>query len=108
MHFARLLLNSRAFDVMFCIIASICKYERKEIFNLCIYFEIDSSVNRSMKEIKGLDERLASLQQRLIVAKQFVQDQADMAQVTKLSVFLFLFILYFVFYYCRSALPFII
>ncbi len=34
-----------------------------------------------MKEIKGLDERLVSLQQRLSIAQQFVQDQADMAQV---------------------------
>ena len=44
----------------------------------------DSSDNTSMKEIKGLDERLISLQQRLILAKQFVQDQADMAQVRHL------------------------
>ena len=41
-----------------------------------------------MKDIKGLDERLLSLQQRLVVAKQFVQDQADMAQVTNQFIFI--------------------
>eukprot|EP00794_Sanderia_malayensis_P007702 gene7702-8539_t len=41
---------------------------------------LDSSDNLSMKEIKGLNERLVSLQQRLSIAQQFVQDQADMAQ----------------------------
>ena len=43
----------------------------------------ESSDNKNMKEIKGLDERLISLQQRLAAAQQFVQDQADMAQVNK-------------------------
>ncbi len=41
-----------------------------------------------MKEIKGLDERLVSLQQRLGLVQQFVQDQADMAQVNISLVFL--------------------
>ena len=40
-----------------------------------------------MKEIKGLDDRLMSLQQRLIAAKQFVQDQSDMSQVSYLFLF---------------------
>lgn len=34
-----------------------------------------------MKEIKGLEERLSSLQERLVLSEQIVQDQADMAQV---------------------------
>ena len=46
-----------------------------------LLFPSESSENKSMKEIKGLDERLVSLQQRLAIAQQFVQDQADMAQV---------------------------
>lgn len=34
-----------------------------------------------MKEIKGLTERLASLEGRVTIMKQLIQDQADMAQV---------------------------
>ena len=34
-----------------------------------------------MKEIKGLNERLLSLKQRLSIVKQLTQDQTDMAQV---------------------------
>lgn len=34
-----------------------------------------------MKEIKGLSERLDSLQQRLRIARQLIQDQIDMSQV---------------------------
>ncbi|XP_065069934.1 RB1-inducible coiled-coil protein 1-like isoform X2 [Rhopilema esculentum] len=41
---------------------------------------LECSENKGMKEIKGLDDRLSSLQQRLLVAQQLVQEQADMAQ----------------------------
>ncbi len=56
-------------------------------FSIHLYFS-ESSDNISMKEIKGLDERLVSLQQRLGLVQQFVQDQADMAQVNISLVFL--------------------
>ena len=36
----------------------------------------------SMKEIKGLNERLLSLKQRLSIVEQLTQDQTDMAQVS--------------------------
>ena len=45
---------------------------------------LDSVNNEGMKQIKGLDERLESLQQRLLLVKQLVQDQNDMAQVSLL------------------------
>ena len=45
-----------------------------------------------MKEIKGLSERLASLEHRLKLVRQFVQDQTDMAQV--LFIYTDIFFLY--------------
>lgn len=41
---------------------------------------LDSVNNVNMKEIKGLTERLASLEGRVTIMKQLIQDQADMAQ----------------------------
>ena len=38
-----------------------------------------------MKEIRGLDERLAGLQQLLQMVQNLRQSQADMAQVDKIS-----------------------
>ena len=50
---------------------------------LCLL--LDSVNNVGMKEIKGLAERLVSLQQRLSMSRQIVQDQTDMAQVSTKS-----------------------
>lgn len=41
---------------------------------------LDSVNNEGMKEIKGLSERLVSLQERLRLTRQLIQDQTDMAQ----------------------------
>ena len=41
--------------------------------------------NSNMKEIKGLSERLASLEHRVSIVQQLVQDQTDMAQVSTVA-----------------------
>ena len=45
------------------------------------FLSTESLDNTSMKEIKGLDERLAGLQQLMQMVQTLRQSQADMAQV---------------------------
>ena len=58
-----------------------CMYSEMKHDYYPVFHVTECSENKGMKEIKGLDDRLSSLQQRLLVAQQLVQEQADMAQV---------------------------
>ena len=42
---------------------------------------LDAINNPSMKEVKGLEDRLYGLEQLMFGAKKIVQEQGDMAQV---------------------------
>ena len=58
----------------------IVNWKTVRLFHL--FYIIESTNSVSMKEIKGLNERLLSLKQRLSIVKQLTQDQTDMAQVS--------------------------
>ena len=48
---------------------------------ISLFEMLEMANNGGMKEIKGLEERLQSLQQRLVLVKQIVEDQTVMAKV---------------------------
>ena len=52
------------------------------IYTLLFVTLTDSVNNPSMKEVKGLGDRLFGLEQLLIGAKKYLQEQAEMAQVS--------------------------
>ena len=61
-------------------------FNRLNIRSYCdsksFFLLLDLANNESMKEIKGLSERLESLQHRLVMVKQIVEDQTVMAKVS--------------------------
>lgn len=49
---------------------------------------LEAATKSDMKEIKGLEERLFGLEQLMFESKRIVQEQSDLATVSKIS-FLF-------------------
>ena len=70
---------------MLCIICKVVCWQFDEKVKESLLTEaqtlLDAINNPSMKEVKGLEDRLYGLEQLMFGAKKIVQEQGDMAQV---------------------------
>jgi len=66
-----------------CVSTSVCQYdcELRESLSTEISTLLSTIDNPSMKEVKGLEDRLSGLEQLMLGARKIVDEQVEMAQV---------------------------